>query len=397
LSDSSGCCLCLAVGLALLSTPTLAGEPDPSRDDGTPAWSWSSAYTADVIGVVDGADARAGRFLDNLDLALDGDLAKQFGWRGARAHLSLLANGGGEPNAVAGSLQGYDNIEVAAQGVRLYEAWVEQDLAGGAGSVLAGLYDVNSEFYVTGASDLLIAPPFGIGSELAATGPNGPAIFPSTALALRVRLGAADGLRLQAAAVNARAGAFGDEGGIDTTLDEGLLYLAEIGWSGPVRAAVGAWAYGDRQEDIRDLLPGGGPASSLARGAYALAEGVVFEAQDAPTVRAFLRLGVSDGDTTDFRGGWQAGLRLDSVFASRPDSALSLGVHQGLLSDKSRANAADAGTIFADAESGVELTYADTFGRFTIQPDLQLIRHPGGDRDRDPILIAGVRAILTLR
>lgn len=389
-------CCCLATGLALLSTPVLADLPDASRQDDTPAWSWSSAYTADVIGVVDGADARAGRFLDNLDLALDGDLDRQFGWRGARVHFSLLANGGGEPNAIAGTLQGYDNIEVTTPGVRLYEAWLEQDFAGG-GSVLAGLYDVNSEFYVTDASDLLIAPPFGIGSELAATGPNGPAIFPSTALAVRLRLGAADGLHLQAAAVNAKAGAFGDEGGVDTTLDEGLLYLAEVGWSGPVRVAVGAWGYGDRQEDIRDLVPGGDPALSRARGAYALAEGVVFEAGDAPTVRAFVRLGVSDGDTTDFMGGWQAGLRLDSVFASRPDSALSLGVHQGRLSDKSRANAADLGTDAADAESGIELTYADTFGRFTVQPDLQWIFHPGGDADRDPVLIAGVRVTLTLR
>ncbi|WP_292154449.1 carbohydrate porin [Brevundimonas sp.] len=381
------------------STAAFAASQDDVSGAGSdgPVWQFQSAYTADVIGVVHGIDTPAGRFLDNFDASLDGDLERQFGWRGARVHFSLLANGGGEPNAVAGTLQGYDNIEVGSQGVRLYEAWIEQDLADGRASILAGLYDVNSEFYVTEASDLLMAPPFGIGSELAATGPNGPAIFPSTSLAARIRIGSTDRFHVQAAAVNARAGTIGDDGGVDTTIHDGVLYLAEAGWAGPLRIVVGAWRYGEGQEDIRDTLPGCDPALSDAQGAYLVAEGTVFEAKDAPAVRAFLRLGLSDGDTTDFKGGWQTGLRVDSVFDGRPDSAFSIGFHQGLLSDKSKANARDAGTAFGDAEGGIELTYADTLGPFTLQPDLQWIYNPGGDKDRDPILTAGLRLTFTLR
>jgi porin len=389
----------VAVSLIGVTGPSFASAADNASQApvAEPVWEWCSAYTADVIGVVDGTDARAGRYLDNLDVSLDGDLERQFGWRGAHAHFSLLANGGGQPNAIAETLQGYDNIEVGSHGVRLYEAWVEQDLAGGRASILAGLYDVNSEFYATGASDLLIAPPFGIGSELAATGPNGPAIFPSTSLAVRLRVGPADGLHVQVAAVNAKAGTIGDDGGVDTTLDNGVLYLAEAGWSGPVRVAIGGWRYGEAQEDIRDVTPLGDPALSDAQGAYVVAEGTVFEGEGKPTVRAFARLGASDGDTTDFKGGWQAGLRLDSVFRGRPDSAFSIGFDQGFLSEKARANALDAGTEFGHAEGGIELTYADTFGPFTIQPDLQWIHNPGGDRNRDAIVTAGLRIILTLK
>ncbi|TPW05898.1 MAG: Carbohydrate-selective porin [bacterium] len=356
----------VAIALNSLPYPSDLRDAATSAQAHEPAWTWQAAYTVDVIGVVGGIDTPAGRFLDNLEVAFDGDLDRGLGWRGARAHFSLLANGGGEPNALAGTLQGYDNIEVGAQGVRLYEAWLEQDLADGKASVLAGLYDVNSEFYVSGAADLLLSPPFGVGSELAATGPNGPAIFPSTSLTVRLRLGGTDGPYAQVAAVNARAGTIGDHGGVDTTFDHGLLYL-------------------------------GVPALSPARGAYLVTEGTLFEADAAPTVRAFLRLGVSDGDTTDFRGGWQAGLRVDSVFAGRPDSALSLGFQQGILSAKARANAADAGDDFAEAEGGVELTYSDTLGPFTVQPDVQWIYNPGGDRNRDAILAAGLRLILTLR
>ncbi|WP_420478117.1 carbohydrate porin [Brevundimonas sp. FT23028] len=379
----------LAGSLALCA----AASSQCSAQENTSAWSTEVIYTADIAGVVSGGTARSSRFLDNLDITVDGDLERLWGLRGLRVHIYALNNNGGEPNELAGTLQGIDNIEVADQGARLYEFWLEQDF--GAGSVLAGLYDVNSEFYATEASDLLIAPPFGIGSELAATGPNGPSIFPSTALALRLRLGDPDRHYAQVAAVNAEAGALGDSG-VDTGLDSGALLLAEAGLNGRIRVAVGGWRYSERQDDIRDTDPLGDPEPRWAQGAYMLAEGVVYETEGGLTARAFLRIGASDGDTTDFRGGWQGGVRLDHVFPSRPDAALSFGVHQGLLSGKARANIRDTGLDPAHAEEGVELTYADTVGPLTVQPSLQWINNPGGDRDARDVVVATLRLSVAL-
>ena len=394
---------CAAMGAAMGAAP--AHAQDQAQDQARaadPDWTLSAEYTADVSGVVSGGAKRAGRYLDNLSVELDGDLEQAWGWRGARLHMSGLYNGGGEPNALAGTLQGVDNIEVGAQGARLFEAWIEQDL-GGSATLLAGLYDLNSEFYATEASGLLLSPPFGIGSELASTGPNGPAIFPSSSLAARLRIGDAGGTYVQAAVVNADARTLGDHGGVDTDLDHGLLAIAEFGSRAalgavPVRYAVGAWRYTQRQDDIRDLTPDGGPAHSIAQGAYALAEGQVWgsERPDGPQVDAFARLGVSDGDTTDFKGGWQAGLLVRQVFSSRPDSQLSFGVHQGWLSDKARANLSDVPADPARYEEGLELTYADRIGRFTIQPDLQLIRRPGGLKDADDVVVVSLRVITPL-
>ena len=380
----------LALGFALLAAPADARVADP-------AWTVSAEYTADVSGVVSGGVSRAGRYLDNLLVALDGDLEQAVGWRGARLHVSGLYNGGGEPNALAGTLQGVDNIEVGAQGARLFEAWIEQDL-GGSASLLAGLYDLNSEFYATEASGLLLAPPFGIGSELASTGPNGPAIFPSSSLAARLRVGDSEALYGQVAVINADARTLGDHGGVDTSLDEGVLGIAEAGVGGPVRYAFGVWRYDQRQEDIRDLTPAGDPAHSRAQGAYALAEGRIYgaAAPDGPQIDAFARLGLSDGDTTDFKGGWQAGVLMRQIFASRPEGQLSFGLHQGWLSDKARANFADAGLDPARHEEGLELTYADTIGRFGVQPDIQLIRNPGGLRDADNVVVVSLRVTVPL-
>lgn len=385
-----------SVAAGAFLTITAISDPCSAQTAAAP-WTTEITYTADVTGVVSGGPVQAGRFLDNLDVIVDGDLERLIGAKGARLHVYLLNNNGGEPNAVAGTLQGVDNIEVGDPGARLYELWIEQDFGDDRGSVLAGLYDVNSEFYSTGASDLLIAPPFGIGSELAATGPNGPSIFPSTALAARLRFGSIERTYVQMAAVNASASTLGDVDGIDADFDHGGLFLAEAGWTGPLRLAVGGWRYGEGQDDIRDLDPAGDPAASIAQGAYVLAEGEFYSAEDGVSARAFLRAGVSDGDTTDFEGGWQAGVRLDHLLASRPDSALSLGFHQGRLSDKARANARDSGGDPAQAEEGIELTAADTFGRVTVQPSVQWIQNPGGDRAADAIVVATMRLSLALR
>jgi porin len=390
---------CTAMGAVMGAAPAQAQDQASAAD---PDWTLSAEYTADVSGVVSGGAKRAGRYLDNLSVELDGDLEQAWGWRGARLHMSGLYNGGGEPNALAGTLQGVDNIEVGAQGARLFEAWIEQDL-GASATLLAGLYDLNSEFYATDASGLLISPPFGIGSELASTGPNGPAIFPSSSLAARLRVGDTDRTYVQVAVVNADARTIGDHGGVDTDLDHGVLAIAEVGGHAPVgdapiRYAFGVWRYNQRQDDIRDLTPAGEPAHSRAQGAYALAEGQIWgaAAPDGPQIDAFARLGVSDGDTTDFKGGWQAGLLVRQVFAARPDSQLSFGVHQGWLSAKARANLADTGAAPDRYEEGLELTYADRIGRFTIQPDIQLIRYPGGLKDAADVVVVSLRVITPL-
>lgn len=374
---------------------TLAATAGAAHAEG--ALTHEITYKADVMGPIASGGDQAGRFLDNLDIKADLDLSKAAGWNGATLHGHILNNSGGRPNDLAGTLQGIDNIEVSRARTRLYELWLEQAFADGHATVRAGLYDLNSEFYATEASGLLIAPPFGVGSEFAATGPNGPSIFPSTTLAVRLHV---EGERAyaQAAALNANASTLGDPHGVDMGLDRGALVIAEVGLKGSTRLAVGAWRYTVKQDDIRDLTPAGDPARRDAQGAYLLAERA-FTADDAagPAVRGFLRAGISDGDTSPFRGGWQAGLLVDKVFASRPDSTFSVGLEQGYLSRKQRANDTDAGLNPAQAESSLEITYSDKLtSRITIQPDLQFFRYPGGDREARDGVMAGLRLTVDL-
>jgi porin len=360
---------------------------------------WGFVYKGDVAGVLDGGSSQAGRYLDNVELTADVSLERAFGWSGAHLFVHGLSNSGEAPNDIAGTLQGVDNIEVERQTAKLYQFWIEQEFAGGRGSVLAGLYDLNSEFYVTEAAGDLIAPAFGIGSELAATGPNGPSIFPSTALSLRARWSLSDSQTIQAAIVNARAGVIGDPDGVDDEFDNGALLIAEWMRTGAVTLRAGAWRYSDDQEDTRDLDGLGNPVQRTAEGGYVSAEGVVWDAggDEVRAVTGFVRIGFSDGDTTDFSGGWQAGVRVGHVFEGRSDSVFAIGVNQGVVSSNFRANARDAGDDPSRAESAIELTYDDKVGEHvTLQPDLQIIHQPGADHARDEVVVGTLRVIVEL-
>ena len=378
----------LAAGSFFIAAALLAADA-ASAEEGS-ALALGGSYTADVTGTVSGGLAKRGRMLDDFQISADLDLDKAFGWKGATAHVLLLNNSGATPNDDAGTLQGVDNIEVSRQRARLFEAWVEQGF-GDKGSVRAGLYDLNSEFYSNDSAGMLLAPAFGIGSELAATGPNGPSIFPSTALAVRVRWTPSEHTYAQAAVLNANAGVLGDPGGIQTSFDNGVLMIAEGGWQGRGKVALGTWRYSRKQDDIRVVTGSGDPAHVTANGAYVLLERQLTGGDEGRKTTAFARLGVSDGDTTAFKGGWQAGVLVEQVFESRPDSAFSVGVNQAFLSRKFRDNAFDAGQHLKNAESAIEVTYSDKIGPVTIQPDLQYVKDPGADGGVGHALVAILR------
>ncbi|MEQ1490398.1 MAG: carbohydrate porin [Terricaulis sp.] len=360
---------------------TCAAAPPAFADD---AVSFSVEYTGDVVGPIAGAQRR-GQYLDNLDLSATFDMQKLVGWGDTTVFLHVLNNSGGTPNDAAQTLQGVDNIEVTRQSARLYEFWIETNL--GPINTRAGLYDINSEFYANDSAGLLMAPAFGIGSELAATGPNGPSIFPSTALAARFSTQLSPHGSARVAIVNANAGVIGDPDGVDTQFDDGALIIGELSWNGRTSVDVGAWTYTDKQDDIR-LVDGSGDAiSQRAAGAYISAEREIWT--DATV---FARVGLSDGDTTPYVGGWQAGVLFTNVIPSRADSQLSIGAYQGRFGSKFRANQRDDGLNASSAETGIELTYSDQVTPWLrLQPDVQVVLDPNGDRDRQELWTAGLR------
>lgn len=383
------------LALAMLWSNPLRAQDTPPAEAERPARpiTFDGRLVIDVMGVAAGGDARGVRVLDNLEISVNGDLSRLVGWRGARVRLHGLSNQGRTINDLAGTLQGVDNIEVAEHRTKLYEVWIEQSMARGRASLLVGLADLNAEFYQNDSAALLIAPAFGVGSELAATGPNGPSIFPSTALTARLNFAIGQSGYARVAVVNARAGVLGDRSGIDWSLHDGALVIAEAGSLRGGKLAVGGWRYTRRQDDIHTVDPAGRPVQRVAMGAYLLVDQRI-SGNEARSIHIFLRAGLSDGATTPYHGGFQAGLLLRGVVPGRPDGQLSLGIAQAWLSRGFRDVVRDAGDVPGRAETGFELTYQDKLAPFlSVQPDIQYIHRAFAGGGRRGTVVLGLRLI----
>lgn len=396
-SRSRGVAAVLALGAAwsgpAFAQTVIADIPAPAVAAVERTITLEGKYILDMIGVADGGERRGVGVLGNAELTAEADLDRLIGWGGARAHVHLLSNHGRAINTLAGTLQGIDNIEVTEGRTKLYEAWIEQMFARGRVGLLVGLSDLNAEFYQNDAAGLLIAPAFGVGSELAATGPNGPSIFPSTALTVRLNVAVGATGYVRAAVVDARAGVIGDAAGIDLSMRDGALLIAEAGTTRGGKLAVGAWRYTRRQDDLFALDAAGVPLRRIATGAYLLVDQRV-AGDDARGVDVFLRAGISEGRTTPFQGGFQTGVLLRGYVAGRPAGQFAFGIAQGVLSSCFRATLQAAGSDASRAETGLEISYQDRIAPWlSVQPDLQFIRRAYAEAGQRGTLVLGLRLI----
>lgn len=373
-----------AVAMLALAAPAFAEDDDAIVLSGDVAF--------DLAGVVAGGYPHRVHAVDTIFVTADIDLEKLAGWNGASSSLTFLSTGDGAPNKDVGALQGINNNEVGERRQRLFEAWIQQDF-GARASLRVGQQDLNGEFYVTDAAGLLLAPQSGLASELAATGPGGPSTYPQTSLAVRLAFKPSEDTYIQAGVFNARVGNIGDHGGVDTTFDDGFVQIVEAGWTGQGKIAVGAWRYSRDQDDpfLVDLQ--GNPLQHQSQGFYVTAERMFIDGGEAGrSLSGFVRAGVSDGDTGPFESSWQTGILLGRALKSLPDSQISIGYDQAQLGDKYRAASAAGGQPLGKTESHAEITYFDQITEhFSIQPDLQVVWHPGGVASAKPAWVGTIR------
>lgn len=377
----------IAAGLTLSASHAAAADVSSVK--------LSATYRIDIMDIAAGGLGRGADVFDDLSVAADLDLDAAVKWKGASAHISLLNDVGGTPDRLAGAVQGIDNIEVGTHRFKVYEAWLDQSLANGRFDVRAGLYDTNTEFDVTDSAGLFLGPTYGMGAEIAPTGPSGPSIFPSTALAVRVNLQPRTDIYLRAAAIDAQAGDPGDRGGVDTVFSRGLFVIAEAGWTGRGKVAAGAWTY-TRRASGAALSGGAGPSDAqISRGAYAtIDEPIAHRSDGSVSASAFLRAGVTNDGVSPFDAAGSAGVVFPHVFASRPDSLLGAGVSWASLSSAYRRTPGiDGVSSRTPAELAFEISYADKAGKFlTLQPDVQYVLRPSGDRGVRDAVVLGLRA-----
>jgi porin len=378
---------CRTAAIFVVSAYSLAHAPAALAREGLDL---SGVYIAELaITPAGGTDSKV-RYLDNLGLTLDADLAPLLGISNTTVRINVISNAGAQPSESAPTLEGFHNIEVARDAVRLFEAWAEHSF--GDSSVKLGMYDLNSEFYFTKSSTLLLAPPFGFGSEITGTGRNGPSIFPSSSLTLRLKtaLPVAGGYA-QVAVLNARAQTLGDPGGIDLSFDDGLLAIGEVGVGERLRGALGVWSYTRPSDALASLTATGEPLRARTAGIYAMTE-YNFTPGGPRDITAFLSSGVADGRSNLFTHALNAGVLVSPVIPGRKASALSVGFRHVTTSSEFRRAAVLAGEVPWHQENALELTYSDAITPFlSLQPNIQINHMSDGSGNSSTALHATAR------
>lgn len=391
-----------ALALAVLFTAGCAFADDevPAQEAGL---TYQAVYKADLLQGLTQRIDRHDQFLGNLDLKL--------GWRGkpiqagtTRALIQLLYNHGDKPNERYGTAQGVSNIETPVNTGKVYQAWLEQGLFGDDLTLLAGLYDLNSEFYVTDSSALFIHPAFGTGAELAQTGHNGPSIFPTTSVALRARLRLGAGY-LQGAIFDGVPGDPDNRRGthIRFKQGDGVLQIVEAGvgleeGKLPGKFALGTWRYSARFDDLSEVDAAGAPLRRRNRGTYLLFDYplLALDAAAGRGVNVFLRAGDANPDINRFRWAADGGATWRGPFAARPDDAVGIGLAYERNSRKARELAVAAQGQASGGELALETDYrAQVLTWLVLQPNLQFLRRHG-DGAGTLGWLAGLRVEITL-
>ena len=181
----------------------------------------------DVAGGINTGFAYAGLISPQLNI----DLEKMAGWPEADIHISVNGTLGSNFNKKAGSEQGIDNI-TAFNTWKIYEFWIQKKLFDNHLSFKFGLYDLNSEFDVRLSSLVFLNPSQAIGPEFSLTGKNGPSIYPTTSLALRIKYTGNSGFYFQSAVLDGVPGDPGDPDGTHIIINsrDGFLITGEAGF-----------------------------------------------------------------------------------------------------------------------------------------------------------------------
>lgn len=382
-----------------------------AQDDGRSPVEASATFTGELFSNLTGGSDTGIRFMDNVDLELNLNLEEGLGWNGTQIYLYGLGNQGGSITELTGDLQGVSNIE-AETSWRLYEAWIQTYIDGLRMSLLAGLYDLNSEFDVIGPAGLFINSSHGIGPEYSSSGMFGPSIFPYTSAGLRLRVNPLRGIVFKAALLD---GVPSDPGNTDGTKvvfrgGDGLLFAGEVvffadaGNPGrmylgrdlerehPFRLVLGGWAYskkrigwiGEPEED---------------RGAYLLAEYKIFSESEnlEQGLTGFVRFGVANEDIISLKNYLGAGLVYTGLFDKRPSDKAGIALALPFNSETLKTTLEDSGIEATPFEMNIEVTYLMELNRLiSLQLDLQYIVHPGMLSGVKNALAAGTRLQLAL-
>jgi porin len=370
-----------------------------------------------------------------LDTGMDADLEKLVGWQGARLHFNTYdLYGPSGTDKYVGDAGRFSNIDYY-DSFRLYELWLEQNLAGSLISLRLGQLAADQEFCGSPSGNLFINSNFGMPPTLSANMPV--PIFAAAAPGVRLRVQPADAFFAQAAVFdgNPDPDSLGDPSpgfqpgtsynrhGIKINLNsrEGAFSLFELDWlpnhgdkaTGlPGTYKIGGWYHTDTFSDQRynaagqPLAVAGGLPRALHGdfGGYLVCDQTLYQpsAGGDACVTGFFRLSAAPGDRNAVSFYIEGGFNAKGLVPGRSKDIFGLGVTCERYGDSLRAEERDqnralhTNTPIQDEEVALEATYQAAWTPWlSFQPDAQVIVHPGGSSAYSTALVMGLRSVVS--
>ncbi|MDX1950810.1 MAG: carbohydrate porin [Verrucomicrobiota bacterium] len=375
----------------------------------------SAGYTGEVISNLEGGMRRGAIYEGIFELGVELDFEKLGFWDGALLKFSAINLHGASPTAkLVGDFFAVSSID-AYDSFRLYELWYEQNFFEDQFSLRLGNLLADDEFAGTENGGVMMNAAFGWPAFISANTVNtGPAFF-VTAPGARLRYQPAKSVYIQAALFDGDS--FDDANGNPRTTrygthwelnsGQGVFAISEagFGWNSedayPGILKLGVWGHSaDFSDNYLDeagipiAISGGNPRIHEGNyGGYLVAEQKLYAETEAEGLGAWGRVGASPPDRGFFEYSFDFGLNYTGLLPGREEDILATGfVYARISKDIVASERLSGMNPLSDYEAGWEITYMLQVSKWlSVQPDLQIIFHPGGSSALDNAIVAGVR------
>jgi len=356
----------------------------------------------DVMADLSGGNKQGTAILNSIGGEISLDAMKAFNLEGVTAEMSFLQTNGELPNrSLVGALQRVDNMEPYHGGFEVYQVYVQKNWQGDKYSLLGGVYDLSNEFYSTDSSDLFLNYGLELGTELAATGNHGPAIFPTSSPSIRFKSND-EGWYLQTALSD------GINGNPEDVRTESLrlsnhsnaLLIGETGYNDKTKDmttekwAIGTWRY---TTDIGNFIHHDSQRNadfSVSEGVYMLSEHLFYNPKPGTGegLRGFFRIGFADSNASRVDYSWSSGMVYTGLIPQEEKGQLGFTVSQAHNSNRYLDSLQALGLDADKEETLFEFTYhAPILPWLSVQPDAQYIVNPDTVGDTKNAMVIGSR------
>jgi porin len=398
----------------------------------------SPIYTGEVFGNPIGGTKQGVAYEGLLDLELTLDFKKMADWDGSFHVSSYYPMGTGITEADTHDLLGVSNID-AYDTLHLFELWYEQKLLDDKVALRVGQMGADTEFFISTNSANFLNSTYGWPAILGSNAPTPNYAYGAPGVRLRLdpeehwtfmagvyagnpapdRLGDPNPNRAPDGDYNNSGTGFyinGSQGLFN--IDEAQYKLnQEKGAKGlPGTYKIGGWLHTDTFSDKRyddNGVPLASPESDGHpravdgnHGFYVVADQTIWQdksdANKPKDIDLFFRGGTALGDRSVFNYYCDGGIIFNGLTPGRSNDLFGLATAYGNIGSGAQGFVEDENSLdnanlpVPDFEENIELTYyAQMTSWLSVQPDLQVIIHPGGSSAIQNAVLIGCRTVIS--